>query len=128
MVADPEARVSAVASPAAYRGIFSCPISGRFLPLRTQFNNARPVLDPDLVARVAESTGLTVSEAARVVGDVLAHYAEPVEDYVRRRHARLQLHGTRNPEIFQILQSELEHRLVSAPPLTERQLRRMIYG
>jgi hypothetical protein len=91
-------------------------------------HHARPVLDPDLVARVAESTGLTVSEAARVVGDVLAHYAEPVEDYVRRRHARLQLHGTRNPEIFPILQSELEHRLVAAPPLTERQLRRMIYG
>jgi hypothetical protein len=88
----------------------------------------RRVLDPDLVAHVAESTGLTGPEAARVVGDVLAHYAEPVEDYVRRRHARLQLHGTRNPEIFRILQAELEHRLVAAPPLSERQLRRMIYG
>ena len=104
------------------------PDFGQIFALSVQFTHARPVLDPDLVARVAESTGLTVSEAARVVGDVLAHYAEPVEDYVRRRHARLQLHGTRNPEIFQILQGELEHRLVAAPPLTERQLRRMIYG
>jgi hypothetical protein len=86
------------------------------------------VLDPELVTRVAESSGLTEAEARRVVGDVLAHYAEPVEDYVRRRHARLQLHGARNAEIFRTIQRELEQRLVSAPTLTERQLRRMIYG
>lgn len=90
--------------------------------------HSRPVLDPELVARVADSAGLSHTEAARVVGDVLAHYAEPVEDYVRRRHARLQLHGTRNPEIFRTIRRELEQRLVAAPPLTERQLRRIIYG
>ena len=117
--------------PGPLRGIPKAaflPDFGQILGVDTRFPHARPVLDPDLVARVAGSTGLTESEAARVVGDVLAHYGEPVEDYVRRRHARLQLHGTRNPEIFRILQAELEHRLVAAPPLTERQLRRMIYG
>jgi exonuclease VII large subunit len=86
------------------------------------------VLDPELIARVADSAGLTPSEAARVVGDVLAHYREPVEDYVRRRHAHLQLHGTRNPEIYRVIQHELAQRVVAAPDLTERQLRRMIYG
>ena len=90
--------------------------------------HAHSVLDRDLVARVAGSAGLSEAEAARVIGDVLAHYAEPVEDFVRRRHAALQLRGTRNPEIYRTIAAELRHRLVAAPELSERQLRRIIYG
>ena len=63
-----------------------------------------------------------------MIGDVLAHYAEPVEDFVRRRHAALQLQGTRNPVIYRTIAAELSQRLVAAPALTERQVRRMIYG
>jgi hypothetical protein len=88
----------------------------------------RGVPDPELVAHVAGSTGLSEGEAARVVGDVLAHYREPVEEYVRRRHTRLQLHGARNPEIYRIIAAELADRVVAAPELSERQLRRIIYG
>jgi hypothetical protein len=84
--------------------------------------------DHDLVDRVATSAGLTESEAARVVGDVLAHYAEPVEDFVRRRHAALQLHCARNPQIYRTIAAELRERVVAAPELSERQLRRIIYG
>jgi hypothetical protein len=84
--------------------------------------------DGDLVARVADSAGLSEAEAARVIGDVLAHYAEPVEDYVRRRHTTLQLRGIRNPEIYRTIADELARRLVAAPALSERQLRRIIYG
>ena len=84
--------------------------------------------DPDLVHRVATSTGLTPAEASRVVQDVLAWYAEPVEAYVRRRHAQLQTHGVRNPEAFATIAGELRGRLVAPPDLTERQLRRIVYG
>ena len=84
--------------------------------------------DRDLVDRVADSTGLTPAEAARVVEDVLAWYREPVEEYVRRRHAYHQLYGKRNPEIFALIADELADRLVAAPPLSQRQLRRIIYG
>lgn len=86
------------------------------------------VHDPEIVDRVATSTGLSRSEAERVVGDVVAWYAEPVEDYVRRRHAELKLYGTRNARAFEVIADELSHRVVAAPPLTERQLRRIIYG
>jgi hypothetical protein len=86
------------------------------------------VHDRDLVDRVASSAGLTPAEAARVVQDVLAWYREPVEDYVRRRHAYHQLYGKRNPEIFALIADELAGRLVAAPPLSQRQLRRIIYG
>jgi len=86
------------------------------------------VHDRDLIERVASSTGLTQAEAARVVEDVLAWYREPVHDYVRRRHAHHRLFGRRNPEIFALITDELAGRLVAAPSLSQRQLRRIIYG
>lgn len=84
--------------------------------------------DRELVERVAESTGLNPAEAARVVDDVVAWHAESVTDYVRRRHAELHLHGVRNTEAFATIARELRARVFAAPELTERQLRRLVYG
>ena len=84
--------------------------------------------DADLVERIAASTGLTPAEAARVIEDVVAFHAEPVEEFVRRRHAHLKTYGARNPEIFARIAEELAARVVAAPPLTDRQLRRIVYG
>ena len=84
--------------------------------------------DPVLVAHVVATTSLTPGEAARVVEDVIAFHAQPVEDYVRARHASLKTYGARNPEIFACIAEELAHRVVAAPALSERQLRRIIYG
>ena len=87
-----------------------------------------PVADPDLVGHVVATTGLAPEVARRVVEDVLAFHAEPVGGYVRRRHAELRTYGARNPEIFARLAEELRHRVVAAPELSERQLRRLVYG
>jgi hypothetical protein len=84
--------------------------------------------DPALVERIVASTGLTPAEAARVVEDVVAFHAEPVEDYVRRRHAQLKTYGAKNDQIFARIAEELAGRVVAAPELTERQLRRLVYG
>ena len=85
-------------------------------------------VDPDLVAHVVRTTGLASGEAARLVRDVLALHAEPVEDYVRRRHGELKTYGAKNPEIFTRIAEELHDRVVAAPRLSERQLRRIVYG
>jgi len=84
--------------------------------------------DPELIGRVAASAGLSTGEAARVVADIVAWYREPVEGYVRRQHAHYQVHGKRNPEIFDLIARELACRVVAAPDLSERQLRRIVYG
>jgi hypothetical protein len=84
--------------------------------------------DAELVERIASSTGLSPAEAARVIEDVIAFHAETVEEFVRRRHAHLKTYGARNPEIFARIVEELADRVVAAPPLTERQLRRIVYG
>lgn len=86
------------------------------------------VSDVELLERVAATTELSAAEAQRVIDDVLAFYREPVEDYVRRRHAELQLYGTRNAVAFAGIAAELRDRLVRAPELSERQLRRIVYG
>ena len=84
--------------------------------------------DPTLVDHLVATTELTAAEAVRVVEDVVAFHAEAVDDYVRRRHAELKTFGARNSEIFGHLAEELAHRVVAAPALTERQLRRIVYG
>ncbi|WP_290060915.1 hypothetical protein [Amycolatopsis solani] len=86
------------------------------------------VPDTEIVDRVAASTGLPPGVAARVVDDVLAYYRMPTEAYVRRRHTELQAEGRKNPEIFPLIAAELRGRLVAAPALSERQLRRIVYG
>ena len=83
--------------------------------------------DRALVEHVVASTGLTPAEAVRVIEDVLAFQAEPVEDYVRRRHRELKTYGAKNAEIFARIATELRSRVVAAPHLTERQLRRLVY-
>ena len=81
-----------------------------------------------LVDHVVTTTGLTPSEAARVIDDVLAFHGESVEEFVRRRHAQLRTYGARNDEIFARIAEELAGRVVAAPQLSGRQLRRMVYG
>jgi hypothetical protein len=84
--------------------------------------------ESDLVSRVASSTGLSHAEAGRVIADVIAYYSETAEDFVRRRHTDMQMYGLKNTEIFSRIATELGGRVVAAPPLSERQLRRIIYG
>ncbi|MDO9456222.1 hypothetical protein [Nocardioides sp.] len=84
--------------------------------------------DQSLVTHLVASTGLTEAEAARVVEDVVSFHAETVGAYVRRRHGELKTYGHKNPEIFARIADELTSRVVAAPPLTERQLRRLVYG
>lgn len=84
--------------------------------------------DEDLIQRLAESLGVSASQARRAVGEVVAYYSEPIEVYVRRRHAACQRQGLANPETFRLIVAELAGRVVAAPALTERQVRRIIYG
>jgi hypothetical protein len=104
------------------------PESGQIFAFESASSQHCGVMDADLIARVCASTGLSSVEAVRVIEDVVAFFAEPVESYVRRRHAELQARGRKNPEIFTAIRAELAHRVVAPPPLSDRQLRRLVYG
>ena len=85
-------------------------------------------VDPRLLRHVEETSGLTTTEAQRLVEDVLAFHDETVEEWVRRRHGELKTRGHKNVDIYTRLREELRDHVVAAPDLSERQLRRMIYG
>jgi hypothetical protein len=82
----------------------------------------------DLLAHLTRTTSLSAGEAARVVADVLAYFAEPAEDFIRRRHAELKARGLTNDRIFERIAAELPSRRVAPPELSLRQLRRVVYG
>ncbi len=75
-----------------------------------------------------EAAGLSRSDAERSVAEVLAYFSETTESFVRRRHRELQRHGLVNAESLSRIAAELPHRRVAPPQLSQRQIRRMIYG
>jgi len=87
-----------------------------------------PSAEPDLVRHVTASTGLAHATAVRVIADVLAYFDETVEEFVRRRHQEMKLRRLKNAEIWSALSAEMAARRFGAPELTERQLRRIVYG
>nr|WP_206442541.1 hypothetical protein [Streptomyces boncukensis] len=81
-----------------------------------------------MIDHLVRTTPLQRGEAARVVLDVLAYFDETTAEFVRRRHRELQAAGHVNAEIFERITAELPHRAVAPPPLSLRQLRRIVYG
>jgi hypothetical protein len=82
----------------------------------------------DLVRHVARSTGLDDATASRVVADVMAYFGQTVEEYVVQRHEDLKSRNRKNGDIWPLIMDELNARRFRAGELSERQLRRMIYG
>jgi len=82
----------------------------------------------DLARYLAASTGLPQSTAVRVIADVTTYFGETIEEFVRRRHVELHRGQHKNHEIWPVIAAELGQRRFAAPGLSERQLRRMVYG
>jgi hypothetical protein len=82
----------------------------------------------DLVRHVARSTGLDEATASRVVADVMAYFGQTVEEYVVQRHENLKSRNRKNDEIWPLIMDELRTRRFKADGLSERKLRRMVYG
>lgn len=83
---------------------------------------------PDLFEHLERMTRLSRLEAERLVAEVLEYFSEPLEVFVARRHAELQSEELKNPDIFARIAAEVRQRRFAAPDLSERQIRRMIYG
>lgn len=84
--------------------------------------------DVELIEHLVRTTGLEPSRAARILAEVLALQDETVGQFVRRRHRELQREGFANAEIYGRLADELLGRRFAASDLSERQLRRLVYG
>lgn len=85
-------------------------------------------LDEPLIQHLQAVTGLEAGLLAKIMAEVRAWHSRDLTTWVRERHAELQRQGWANREIFPQLRGEAREVLVRAAPLTERQIRRMIYG
>ena len=81
-----------------------------------------------LIDRLVHIYGLHRPQARRIVEEVVSFYGETPEAFVARRHRELQAEGMRNRAIYLRVATELEGWRFRAPRLSERQIRRMVYG
>lgn len=82
----------------------------------------------ELLSHLARLTRGSGPEVEKVVRETLDYFSETVEQFVARRHAELQAEDLRNDVIWQRLADELRARRFAAPSLSERQIRRLVYG
>ncbi|MGB0846488.1 MAG: hypothetical protein ACPGSM_07170 [Thiolinea sp.] len=82
----------------------------------------------ELIEHLQRISSLDAAKAQQLVEEVLSFYQDSVEQYVARRHRELQLQGMANSQIYALIRRELALRCFAAPALSERQIRRIIYG
>ena len=86
------------------------------------------VTPPSLLDHLVHTGGLGRSEARRIVEEVISFYGETPEAFVVRRHRELKAEGLRNSAIYARVAAEMDSWRFRAPRLSERQIRRIIYG
>ena len=89
---------------------------------------AKPDRSP-LIQHLCNSNALERANAEKLVDEVIAYFSESVEDFVCRRHRELkQEQGLSNPQIYQQIETEIPQMVFAAAPLSQRKIRRLIYG
>lgn len=87
-----------------------------------------PSLDPGFREHLLGIFDLTPREIDRFVEELLDHWSETPDRFVRRRHAELQREGVKCRTVYGVIADEMADRRFASRPLSERQVRRMIYG
>ena len=88
----------------------------------------RQTIPIELIEHIKRISPLDTAKAHQLVEEVLNFYQESLEHYVTRRHRELQFQGLANSQIYTLIRQELAQRCFAAPELSERQIRRIIYG
>lgn len=87
-----------------------------------------PDIQP-LIHHLCQSSNLSPPQAQKLVNEVIGYFSQTPEDYIRRRHLEIKQElGLNNPQIFSQIEVELAQLVFAAPALTQRQIRRIIYG
>jgi len=86
-------------------------------------------IDQALVERLSATTGLPTQTSERIIQEVLAQHGESLEAFVLRRHAELKSSGElKNEQIYARIADEIPERRFVIQNISERQIRRLIYG
>jgi len=106
----------------------SAPHDDQAMATENGSSEAEEALWQDLLDHLESHFVLNRPEAVQLVREVLSYFNEPLDVFVKRRHGELQRQGSANPAIFQQIARELQWWRLAAPRISERQIRRIIYG
>lgn len=84
--------------------------------------------EEELLQHLRLVTGLDQVVLEKIVGEIGAWFDEDLAAWVRRRHRELHRQGLRNREIYPRLKEDARGIRVRPGPLSERQIRRIVYG
>jgi hypothetical protein len=82
----------------------------------------------DLQSHLTLTFGISGSEFDRLYEEFAAFFDVTLEAFVQRRHLELHKAGKRNDEIYSILLQEIGTMRFSVRDVSERQIRRLVYG
>ena len=82
----------------------------------------------DLRLHVTQNFGIEPAAFERLFEAFAAYFDVSLEEFVRRRHLELQKAGARNETIYAALLAEARDMRFAERGLTERRIRRLIYG
>ena len=77
---------------------------------------------------VTTTYALNENDFERLLEDINVFYDLEIKDFIRIRHLELKSNGLKNDQIYAFLKKEIEARRFKNGQISERQIRRMIYG
>ena len=87
-------------------------------------SNQQPLID-----HLCNTSSLQADEAQKLVAEVIAYFSETAEAWVLRRHGELKHdEGLFNTQIYARIENELPGSVFVSRTLSQRQIRRIIYG
>jgi hypothetical protein len=82
----------------------------------------------DFKDHIMFSFNLSDQDFHRLMDEFLGYFGSTLGDYVRARREELHKEGKKNDEIYSLIAREVSIMRFAADPLSERQIRRIIYG
>ncbi len=87
-----------------------------------------PALDPSFREYLLGLIDVKERDLDKLIRELLHHWNETEEAFVRRRHAELMRQGVAASSCYSRIANELRRRPIRLPTRSERQIRRIIYG
>jgi nicotinic acid phosphoribosyltransferase len=85
-------------------------------------------IDEDFKHHILQNYPLSHRDLEMLLDDLGEFFKRDYREYIRDRHLQLQKQNMKNDEIYRMIQGELPRLRFSAPELSTRQIRRIIYG
>jgi hypothetical protein len=85
-------------------------------------------LEPGFRAHLLRIVDVSERQLDKLLLELMDHWSETQEDAVLRMHSELQRDGVPNRLVYGLIRDSLSSRRYAPRPLTERQIRRLIYG